>query len=478
MQARQFFKKRIWALLFALSPLFLFFVASASAQTSVMDSLSVVYSIKLEGNNITRSSIIIRELVFKEGDTISLSNLANLCKQSEQNLLNTSLFNFVTINSFFGYKGIDISISVVERWYIWPHPIFEITDRNINSWWANHDFTRVNYGFRIKWSNFRGRMENIDLFLRFGKNHQYSLIYELPYINKKKRLGVGVEVGYTRKREVGYETRNDKLLYLFNKDFLIHQQYAAARLSYRRNISTSHLLELRLQHVDFSDSLLSHKPDYYYTSQTASDYLSLYYKLKIDHRDAKYYPLKGWYFDAEFYKGGLGLKFEEQVNVFWVRSTSRLFMPLSQRWFFGTSFVGKVSSSSYQPYFFMQGLGYDRDFVRGYEYYVVDGKHYGLSRNTIKFAVLPERKSNLAFISSQKFSRIHYAAYLTLFADVGYSWLDKAYKPVLNELPETILIGTGLGLDFVTYYDKVIRFEYSMNKLGESGIFIHLIAGI
>jgi hypothetical protein len=233
-----------------------------------------------------------------------------------------------------------------------------------------------------------------------------------------------------------------------------------------------------VQHIDFSDSLLSRNPDYNYTSQATSDYLNLYYKLKIDHRDAKYYPLKGWYLDAEIYKGGLGFKFEKPVNILWLRSTSRLFLPLCQRWFFGTSFVGKVSSSSYQPYFFMQGLGYDRDFVRGYEYYVVDGKHYALSRNTIKFALLSERNSNLAFIRSQKFSRIHYAAYLTLYADAGYSWLDKTYKPVLNDLPEQILLGAGLGLDFVTYYDKVIRFEYSINKLGESGIFIHLIAGI
>jgi len=258
----------------------------------------------------------------------------------------------------------------------------------------------------------------------------------------------------------------------------MHQQFAGFRLSYRRNINTSHQLELRYQHVGFSDSLLNHNPDYNYKYRTTCDYLSLYYKLKIDHRDAKYYPLEGWYLDAELFKGGLGLGFEKPVNVLWLRSTTRLFIPLSNRWFIGTSIVGKVSSSSYQPYYLMQGLGYDRDFVRGYEYYVVDGNHYALSRNTVKFAILPERKADLDFIHSQKFSRIHYAAYITVYADAGYSWVDSRYPHSLNALPEQMLLGTGLGLDFVTYYDKVIRFEYSINKLGESGIFIHLIAGI
>jgi outer membrane protein assembly factor BamA len=463
--------------------LFAFFLTGLTlhAQNKGIDSLNrclVVTSIRIEGNSITKPHIIYRELLFKTGDTITIDEMASLFEQSKQNLLNTSLFNFVTVTWSKSGIGLDVSISVIERWYIWPSPIFEITDRNINSWWASRDFTRVNYGFRIKWSNFRGRMENLDAFLRFGKNHQYSLLYELPYIDKTKKLGAGFEIGYIRKREVGYETRLDKLDYIFNKDYLLHQQYGALKISYRRNIKTIHLLEIRYQHIDFSDSLLSYNSEFAYPQQSVTDFLSCYYKLKIDHRDAKYYPLSGWYIDAEFYKAGLGLKFEEPVNTLWVRTTSRFFVPLSKHWFFGTSLVGKFSSGSKQPYFWMQGLGYDRDFVRGYEYYVIDGKHYVLTRNNIKFAILPERNTNLAFISTPKFSRIHYASYLTLFADAGMAWEGLSQEENLNTLPGKLLVGGGLGLDIVTYYDKVIRIEYALNKLGESGIFIHLIAGI
>lgn len=453
----------------------------SSAGQSSIDSLGRpirVASIHISGNTITKPYIIYRELLFKEGDSIISERAGAVFEKSRQNLLNTSLFNFVTLSTYEDQSGIHITISVVERWYLWPTPIFEITDRNLNSWWSSHDFTRVNYGVRLKWFNFRGRMENIDLFLRAGKNRQFSLVYELPYIEKSKRFGIGLEGGYIRKREVGFETQNNKLEYLFNEDFLYRQYYTAFRIGFRRSINTSHQLELRYQHIDFADSLLLHNPEFAYPSMKTSDYLSLYYKLKIDYRDAKYYPLSGWYLDAEVFKAGLGAGFERPVDVLWLRSTARFFLPLSKRWFFGSSIVGKVSSGSTQPYFLMQGLGYDRDFVRGYEYYVVDGNHYVLSRNNIKFAILPEKSSNLNFIPSQKFSRIHYASYLTLFADAGCTWIGNSAYGSSNTLPGKLLLGTGVGLDVVTYYDKVLRVEYSVNKLGESGIFIHFIAGI
>jgi hypothetical protein len=45
----------------------------------------------------------------------------------------------------------------------------------------------------------------------------------------------------------------------------------------------------------------------------------------------------------------------------------------------------------------------------------------------------------------------------------------------MNNMSNSFLYGTGVGLDFVTYYDKVFRFEYSVNAKGEGGIFIHFI---
>lgn len=441
------------------------------------DSLLRIKQIVIEGNKITRKDIIRRELLFQEGDSVSVGEFTEKCRKTKENLLNTSLFNFVTLQSSQTGQQVEVVISVIERWYIWPSPIFELADRNFNTWWKTRDFSRVNYGFRLKWSNFRGRMENLDFLVRFGKNEHFSILYTLPYINKARKAGAGFEFGVINKREVGYNTLSDELIYLYNRSPLLTQWYGALILSYRGSIHETHTASFRLQHIAFADTLLKANPDYFSGGVSSAAFLSLYYKFKADHRDAKYYPLKGWYFDLELLKSGLGFGSGSKVDAFWAKSTSRLFIPLSVRFSFGGSITGKISSGSDQPYYFSQGMGFDRDYVRGYEYYVVDGAHYLISRNTLRYALIPQRASTIGFIPTQKFSKIHYATYLTIFGDAGRTWLNGGMKPG-NLLPETLLLGAGAGLDFVTYYDKVIRIEYSVNKSGENGIFIHFIAGI
>ena len=42
-----------------------------------------------------------------------------------------------------------------------------------------------------------------------------------------------------------------------------------------------------------------------------------------------------------------------------------------------------------------------------------------------------------------------------------------------NALNNSFLFSQGVSLDFVTYYDKLLRLEYSRNHLNEWGFFIH-----
>ncbi len=59
--------------------------------------------------------------------------------------------------------------------------------------------------------------------------------------------------------------------------------------------------------------------------------------------------------------------------------------------------------------------------------------------------------------------------------DAGYVVNNRSFS---GELPNSLLLSGGVGLDLVTYYDIVTRFELSMNKMGEHGFFIHFIAPI
>jgi len=454
-----------------------------SAQTDTSSQVVTVGTIELSGNKKTNDRIIYRELLMAAGEKFSPDEFSKRVNQSRLNILNTSLFNFVTIDTVLrGGSGttavMDIKISMLERWYIWLVPILQFTDRNFNAWLQTHDFTRVNYGLDVKWYNFTGRMDELDAIIQFGKNHHLSLAYQNPYIDRRKHFGMGFETGYRKNRETGYLTQNDKLLFAFVPEGLSTEKYFSLNGTYRHNIFTTHQLIAGLRSFSFGDSLLAVNPEYSYPGIEKPVFLYLYYKLKIDHRDIKYYPLKGWYADLELNKSGLGMRFEKPVDIAWAKTTTRFYSQLAKRWYTGISFIGKVSSGAWQPYFLIQGLGYNRDYVRGYEYNVIDGKHFGILRSNVKFALVPEHTYNIGFIPAPKFGLIHYALYLTAFADAGYVWQPQWIGQNNNKLPRTLLAGAGLGVDLVTYYDKVVRIEYAVNKSGKSGIFIHFIAGI
>ncbi|NJK85033.1 MAG: hypothetical protein HC906_02720 [Bacteroidales bacterium] len=55
----------------------------------------IVNHINIEGNKVTHSNIIYRELAFEQQDTLALTELPQMLEQSKTNLLKTSLFNFV-----------------------------------------------------------------------------------------------------------------------------------------------------------------------------------------------------------------------------------------------------------------------------------------------------------------------------------------------------------------------------------------------
>lgn len=460
-----------------------FSFVSVSAQIASPSNTVAVGTVELSGNKKTRESIVFRELLIATGDKFAPGEFSRLVNQSRLNLLNTSLFNFVTIDTVLTADSdseavMNIKISLIERWYLWTVPILQITDRNLNTWLQTSDFTRINYGIDLKWNNFTGRMDELDAILQFGKNHHFSLAYQNPYVDKKKHLGIGFEAGYKNNREAGYLTQYDKLLFAFASDGFSSEKYFSVNSTYRNNIFTTHQVIAGFHAYSFSDSLMTLNPDYSYKNEDKPSFFYLYYKLKIDHRDIKYYPLKGWYADLELNKSGLGFSFEKPVDIAWAKTTTRFYSHLAKRWYTGISFIGKVSSAAWQPYFQIQGLGYGRDYVRGYEYNVIDGKHFGIVRSNIKYALVPEQTHKMGFIPTPKFGLIHYAVYLTAFADAGYVWQPQWIGQFNNMLPRTLLAGAGLGVDLVTYYDKVIRIEYAINKSGKSGIFIHFIAGI
>ena len=57
-----------------------------------------IKEIQVNGNDVTKESIILRELLISKNMVVSYQELSLKIKESKQNLINLKLFNFVEIN--------------------------------------------------------------------------------------------------------------------------------------------------------------------------------------------------------------------------------------------------------------------------------------------------------------------------------------------------------------------------------------------
>jgi outer membrane protein assembly factor BamA len=467
---------------------FLVFLVVISGFLSAQDtlradtSLYVIRSISYSGNKQTKVFIMEHELSFKVGDTISGIQFQNLARHSEQNLLNTSLFNFANIypscQNDSGNAGIvpmNISIVVKERWYTWPAPIFDVAEQNFNVWWRNgHNFQRASYGFFLWRYNFRGRKESIALICRFGYSQQFGAQYAVPYLNRKHTIGMTFTGTYTRNHEVSYATQNNKLLYYKDPENRIRGETAGSIMfSYRKGIYWHQTLDFRYTNLTVNDTVIDLDPYYFADHRSQMEYFTISYHVTRDYRDIKAYPLKGHFEELEITKHGLGILADEKLNIFAMAAGVRGYAEIFPRIYIGGMLRTRWNPSKEVPYYHQRALGFGT-YIRGYEYYVIDGETYGVAKASVRYAILKPHIFKFSFLPVEKFNTFHLALYGGIFADAGYVVDRNSVSSAHNSLGNTFLFGYGAGFDIVTYYDIALRLEYSFNLRNENGLFVHL----
>lgn len=437
------------------------------------DSVFLITNIRIVGNNKTKEYVIQRELTFAIGDTILKSLLDEELEKSKKNLNNTSLFNFVTIDHHpVTDMYTEVLIVVTERWYLWPYPILEVADPNFNTWWQTKDLSRINWGAMVMDRNFRGRKELLGVLLQLGYSKKFGAFYDIPYTEKHQNIGYGVYTSYVQNYEVIYSTENNKRLFTRPSGTSREEWYNAFYVKFRNKIFVSHQLIGSFQDVMVEDSVVFNNPKYFGDSTSRLKTFGVKYIFKSDHRDNKSYPLKGYFFRGDIEHYGLGLFSNKPYTQ--VMSEVKYFSELGSNFYWASSLKAKHSFQKVQPYFYQNMLGYN-DNVRGYEYYVVDGRSAILFKSNVKYKLVSSGKKTLPLFNNPKISNFHYAFYLNAYADIGYVKDDIFTN---NSLANDYMIGYGVGLDFVTYYDKVVRVEFSTNRLNEFGFFLHFVQPI
>jgi len=454
----------------------LFAVISVKDTFIISSKKYIVGSITTSGNKKTKERIILRELTFKINDSISIKELYQQIARSEQNLLNTSLFNFSKITFSSSIKGdtLFFDVNVTERWYLWPNPEFEIQDRNFNTWWETKDLYRINYGLFLTAYNVRGRNETAVLKFRKGYTELIGFGYKIPYLNKKQTLGANFSIAQLRNNEVAFSTQNNKLVFIRDyKNYLKSDLECKLGFTYRKGIYTRHIIDLIYTKKQINDSILKLNPDYFGNEHQNAEYISLQYRFKYDERDSKIFPLKGIYYELYLCKDGLNILKNENTDNLSVDGIVKKYWQPFKRFSIGSSVRVRFRQLNSKGYFFNQALGYS-DFIRGYEYYVIDGQTFSIFKTNFNYQLVSPKVVQIPFKKLNQFTKIPYAIYLSAHADAGFVQ-DRIFYTT-NNLTNKPIYGIGAGISLVTYYDFVLRFDYSMNHLKEHGCFVHFTA--
>ena len=431
-----------------------------------------IMGITLDGNKVTRPRVVLREMTLREGDTLTSTALYAAIARSRENLQNTGLFNTVAILPIYlGPTEVLLEVHLNERWYWWPSPILEVADPNFNTWWRTRDLSRLNWGFYINRYNSRGRNETGDLQFQFGYAQQYGLHYKVPFIDHRQRWGLSIGGGYYQQHEVTTATvDNERIFFAPDKGNARIQWNAAVELTLRRAHDLRHAW--RLGYVDASvvPELAAAFPDHFGAGADRTGFLFLRYTIIHDNRDSRAYPLKGHFGELQVERKGFGLLSTQAPDITTFTANWSNWWPTSPRSILALSLRGKTTYGPPTPYFVQEGLGY-RNYVRGYEYQVVDGQHYFLGKLNAMFQLLRPIDRRVELIPLEPFRTLHLAIYLNAFVDAGYV-IDDQYGG-MNGLDNTWTSGYGLGLDLVTSYDQVVRGELTLNAQGSYGFFLH-----
>lgn len=441
-------------------------------ETTSADSTTyvVIKSIKLKGNNRTAIDFISSRINFKVGDSIKAYSVHETFHLSKQLLYNTNLFSEIKFEGALNTnKELSIEIYLKERVYVFIAPEFMLIDRNFNVWWNNFDadLNRAVYGVNFLHNNLTGNNDHLSISLTAGYSKKISVNYFTPAFKKNFNHGIALGFSYSALKEFNYQTSdsNKQLFYSTNnyeqKNFIFKSSYQIRKGFFRK-----HVFSFTLNHLEYPDSINSINSLLLNSTSTKLSFPEISYAYQYVNVDNVNFPLIGKKYSIELNKKGL--KWNKEMNAFCLNISYQKINALPHQYFSQIGFFSSIKLPFEQSFINQKALGYGNYYLRGLEYYVIDGVASFLSTFTLKKKLI-DFKIPLPFkIKNEK--NIPFAFYGKGFVDFGYSYNKKELPTLLNN---KLLYTGGLGIDLLTLYDIKLSIEYSINQLGEKGVFLH-----
>jgi outer membrane protein assembly factor BamA len=438
--------------------------------TSVKTPLLLIADIAITGNKRTKPYIIEREIPFKQGDYVSKKDLETKLIIARQQVTNTSLFVdvYVYVASQQG-ELVFINVDVKERWYLFPLPYFKLIDRNFNEWWVEdkRSLDHADYGLKFMQGNISGRNDRLNISLINGYDHQVDMQYVLPLADRALKSGFSVHFLFSQQHELNYATDSSKQLFYKQDAYVRKVIRAEGTYLYRPAIKTRHSIRVSYVQEQVADTILKLNPNYFPQNLRKVAFPEFAYSLEYFNADYVAYPLHGFSGDFSFVQRGLSKNMDMTQFEFHTTYSHPFIAKTNIQFQVG----GLLKVPFTQPFYNQQLFGYGDIFFRGLEYYVIDGVAGFIVRATerkklFSFALKPNIKNKMRTV-------IPFTFYGKIYSDGGYAYNPTPGNSLLNN---KMLYTYGAGIDIVSIYDAVFKFEYSFNQLGGQALFFHVEA--
>lgn len=440
------------------------------------------------GNKLTKERIITRELDFTTGDSLATfqhkksidfqskrfasgdsSELNLRLNYSRENLINTKLF--LTVDLFIeqveGNKY-RLHIDVVERHCWWLFPVVKLNAPNFNEWLRAPHWSDLSMGLFFSHNNLWGLSHQGSFIGYFGKSYAFGLGYYIPWIGKGEKIGLRIGVIYENLYTIEYGSVENKrqMIYEENSQQDIRM---SATFTLRPGLYNYGTIKLYGQWIQISDSVLKLDSNFLAGKKKSNISMSLYADYYYDSRNSHSYPLNGNLLRAFVDKLGLGLV-NHEVDLFYYGIDFHFYQTLSRKFFMAEMVKAVNAAGQNYPYYYQQDMPHKNDFIRGYDLYTIRGDQMYYFRSNAKYELIkPNVKKTKPGEEKSKFKNVQYAFYLNVFADCGYV-VNKFTQD--NPLSNKMLYSWGAGIDFVSYYDLVLRLEYAFTSTWHQGLFI------
>lgn len=395
----------------------------------------IVDSIIISGNDITEEDIILRELTFSTGDTLT----EKLAYYNKERIFSLGIFTKVEIYPLTGRLKDDVVIHVEESWYIYPIPFVQLKNKN---------WDKLSYGFYTVVKNFRGRNEVITGKAAFGYDPSFSLSYYKPSITRGSNVFFQADAAYMDVKNISSIAEG-----LYGNEF--EQKLISGAVTAGKRLGLFHW-------ISFSLSYNYIETPFFIKGVSASDnridrFPAAGISYMFDDRDLIQFPKNGLFFDIDWIWKGFGIN---DANYGTLNLDFREYRPLwgdlHGKWRFASRFtMGKLV-----PFYDYSYLGY-AEKIRGHFNDQEEGHHSYISSLEIFHPIIKDMNISFEWVPlvPNQLLRYRVALYGQLFVDTG-AVQQRNKKLGLNNFNT----GLGGGFTLLILPYNLLRIEYAIDE--------------